>query len=180
VVEQVREGEAAQRHAQVGHVGEVGLGELAGRMDLGEVDLPLRAVQRPPRLDVPLQRAQLRGLVAPGMLRAEQLAEGLRLQRVAAFELGDDPGPVVEEGIRARPGGAGAFELAGQRAGLFVLAGGALTHAGAGRRLDLGAAFLAFSQQELYLGVCLHGVLPSSQGKAAMVQSPPARCFANR
>jgi len=54
--------------------------------------------------------------------------------------------------------GAWPFELAGKRAGVFILARGSFTHPCTSRRLDLCAAFLTFSQQEVYLGVFLHSV----------------------
>src|SRR5262249_7812649 len=155
----------------------VGLRQFSRCVDLGKIDLLLWAMQRTPRLDVALQRAQLTRLIASRLLDAEQLEEGLGLQRTVALELRNDPGPVVGEGSLTRPVGAWALELAGQCPGLFVLASGSLTHPRMGRRLDLGAAFPTFSQQELYLGVFLHGVLPLFlRGQNLMVQSPPAVC----
>ncbi len=174
VVDQMREGETTERHAQVGHVGEVGLGEPTRRMDLLEVDLTLGAMDGAPLLDVALQGPELDRLVAVGMLGAEQVEERLGLQRRVAFQLADDPGPALGEGIRARAMRPRAFELAGEGASLLIFAGGARTHPGAGCRLDLCPPLLTFVQQQRYLGVFLHGVLlfprrtpPSGHGSQA-------------
>ena len=114
VVDQVREGDAAQADAQVVHMGEVGLRKLARRAHLLRVALLLRAVQRGPLLDMALEGPQLDRLVAAGLLGAEEVEERLGLQGGIALQLADNPGPVVGEGIRARTMRPGTLELTGE------------------------------------------------------------------
>ena len=92
-------------------MGEVGLGHAARLMDLLEDDLLVRTMERTPGGDAALERAELAGLIAAGMLLAQQSKEGLGLQGTVALEVGLDPGPVGGKGIGARAIGARLFEL---------------------------------------------------------------------
>jgi hypothetical protein len=53
-------------------MGKVGFGPFAGAMDLGKHDLMVGTVQGAPVGDSALERAQLPGLIAFGMLRNQQ------------------------------------------------------------------------------------------------------------
>src|SRR6266567_7510766 len=70
--QQVREGHAAQRDAQVVHMGEIGLTSFTWLMPLFEDDILLRPMQRFPLRDVSLQGAHLDRLVPLGMLLTQQ------------------------------------------------------------------------------------------------------------
>jgi hypothetical protein len=84
VVHQMREGRTCQRDAQVLHVGKIGLGALAGRMDLFKDHLALWTLQGTPGGDLPLEGAQLRRTIAIGMALTEQRKQSGPLQgRVA-------------------------------------------------------------------------------------------------
>jgi hypothetical protein len=67
VVDQVGEGGAVQGDAQLGAVGEVGGGQPAGVVDLGEEDLLGRAVLGPPLPEPPLEGPHLAVGETPGM-----------------------------------------------------------------------------------------------------------------
>ncbi len=69
MVEQVREGRAAQRDPQRAHMREIGLRHPPRHLLLREHDLALRPLHGAPGRDVPLQRAHLSFLVASGVLR---------------------------------------------------------------------------------------------------------------
>ena len=167
--DEVREEDAGDGEAQVGHVGEVGLRPLAGPVDLGEDHLPGRAVLRAPRGDVPLQGPQLDRLVAPRVLVAQQGEEGRRLQRRIPLELRLDPGPVVGEGIAPRLVGARRLQLARQVALALILPHGPHAHPGAGGRLLLGLALGTFTLHQYYLRIGLHGLAPSSREAMLLV-----------
>jgi hypothetical protein len=79
VEDQVREGDPAESDPEIGHVGEVGLGDPARLVNLREEDLFVRAVLDPPDGDLALQSPQLACLVTPGMLLAEQPEQSGRL-----------------------------------------------------------------------------------------------------
>jgi hypothetical protein len=86
VVDQVRQRLALDRHAQLGHVREVGSAEPARRMVLGEEHLLVRPVRRPPVLDVTLQGAQLSVPEAARMPALQLLEQGLGLPAGRLFE----------------------------------------------------------------------------------------------
>ena len=79
MIDQVRERDAAQRHAQAIHVGEVGLRSLARLVDLRKDHLAFGTKLGAPGGDVPLQRAQLARLVAARMPIAQQTEQRLTL-----------------------------------------------------------------------------------------------------
>ena len=80
VINQVLEQLALDRHAQSGHVGEIRLAQRAGLVLLRKKNLLGGPLQRPPGLDAPLQRAQLRVLELARMLALQVLEQGLGLQ----------------------------------------------------------------------------------------------------
>ncbi len=103
-----------------------------------------RSVLGAPGGDMALERAQLVGLVAAGILLHQLGEERLGLEGGVARELGDHPGPVSVKGIGPRPMRAWLFELAGQFRQPLVFARGADAHAGSVGRLLLGFAFVTF------------------------------------
>src|SRR6266699_5238791 len=68
MIEQMRERLPGDRHFQVLHVGEIGLGTLSWGMALFKDHLLLRSMQCSPPGDMPAQRAILCGTVATRML----------------------------------------------------------------------------------------------------------------
>ena len=127
--QQVREGHAAQRDAQVVHMGEIGLTSFTWLMPLFEDDILLWPMQRFPLRDVSLQGAHLDRLVPLGMLLTQQRKQRCSLQGWVSLQLRHDPGPVFFKRVRPRPPGAGAFQFAGQLASAFIATGGSLAHA---------------------------------------------------
>jgi hypothetical protein len=132
VVDQVGEGAAGDGDTQVGAVGEVGGGQPAGVVDLGEEDLLGGAALGPPLLDPPLQRPQLAVGEAPGVQPLQGSEEGLGLQARVLGQLLLDPGPDAFERIFARPPGMLHAHLAGQPGQPPVLACRLAIHAGLG------------------------------------------------
>jgi hypothetical protein len=99
VVEPVRQRLARHRHADTGHVGEVGQAHPAGLVGLAEDDLPLRAVQRTPLADAPLERPPDPGAKL-GMPAHQLLENGDGPQAGARLQQGDDLGVEdVRQGI---------------------------------------------------------------------------------
>jgi len=128
VVDQVVERLAVDRDPQVRHVGEVGGAQPAGRVHLGEEHLLRRAVGGPPRLDPPLEGAELPVREPPGVLPLELPEQGQRFQpRVEGQPLGD-AGPDVGERVRVRPPRVRHPYLAGEPVEPAVLAGGLGIH----------------------------------------------------
>src|SRR6266511_3370527 len=158
MVEQVREGYARKGNAEVVHVGEVGLAQPTGWMDLLKDDLTGRPSLGAPERNVALKCAQLDRLVAARVAQTQFIEERLDLQGWVTLQLGLDPGPILRKGIgtsaRAR-----FLELRGQLGQAFIFAGGAQAHAGAGRSLFLGFAFTSFVQHASDLVVGFHDAL---------------------
>jgi hypothetical protein len=132
VVEQVGEGQAGQGDAQVGAVGEVGGGQPAGVVDLGEEHLPGRAELGPPALDPPLKRPQLAVGEAAGVLPLQILEQRLGLEAGIEGQLLLDPGPGPVKGVLACPPGVLHSYLAWQPVQLPVGACGLAVDAGLG------------------------------------------------
>jgi hypothetical protein len=129
VVDQVVERLAGDGHPQVRHVGEVGGAQPTGRVDLGEEHLLGRPLGGPPRLDPPLERAELSVREHARVLPLELPEQGQRFQpRVEGQPLGD-AGPDVGEGIRVCPPRVRHPYLAGEPAEPAVLARGLGIHA---------------------------------------------------
>jgi hypothetical protein len=102
VVDQVRERLPLDRHAQLGHVREVGRAEPARRMVLGEEHLLVRSMSRPPLLDPALQGAELSVREAARVSALQLLEEGLGLPAGRLFEQLDDLAPHIRERVFAR------------------------------------------------------------------------------
>ena len=107
------------RDAEVAHVGEVGQAHPAGLVLLAEDDVPLGAMQRPPRPDAPLQRAPHASAAVPDAVAAVSskiaMAAGRRrLQHRHDLGLEDRP----SGSGRRRP--RGAFFCDGSRGSLSI------------------------------------------------------------
>ena len=129
VVDQVLERLPVDGHPQVGHVGEVGRTQPPGRVDLGEEHFLRRSVARPPRLDAPLERAELAIGEPPGVLALELPEQGQRLQPGVEGQSLDDAGPDVGERVGVGAPGVRHPYLAGEPAEPAVLACGLGIHA---------------------------------------------------
>ncbi len=125
-------------------------------MDLLEDHFLVGTMQCTPAGDMALERAQLVGLIAPRMALTQELEQRLGLQRGIALELGVDPGPVGGEGVGAGALGARCLELAGERAGAQVLAGGGHAHPSPSGRLVDGFPLMSFTEHALHLAVRFH------------------------
>ena len=129
MVDQVRKRPTVDGHPQVRHVREVGGTQPTGRVDLGEEHFLRRSVARTPRLDPPLEGAELAIGEATGMFPLELPEQGQRLQpRVEGQTLGN-AGPDVGERVRVSTPGMRHPYLAGEPAEPAVLAGGLGIHA---------------------------------------------------
>lgn len=129
VVDQVLERPAVDRYPQVRHVREVGRAQPAGRVDLGEEHFLRRAAHHAPRLDPPLERAELAIGEATGMFPLELPEQGQRLQPRVQGQSLDDAGPDVGERVRVSAPGMRHPYLAGEPAEPAVLACGLGIHA---------------------------------------------------
>lgn len=116
VIDQMLERLARNRHAQLVHVREVGSGQSARFMLLGEEDLLGRSVQGPPAPDVPLQRPQLAVGEAARMPPLQFLKDGLALQAGLVLQEDADLLPDVGEGIGPLHPVMGPGQFAGQLA----------------------------------------------------------------
>ena len=79
VIEPMVKPNARDRHAQIGHVGEIRQSHPAGFMDLAEDHLLVRTMQSPPRADPTLQRAA-RAIGQVGMAPLHLFEDGHRAQ----------------------------------------------------------------------------------------------------
>ncbi len=130
VVDQGIERLTGDGHSQTGHVREVGGAQPAGRVDLGEEHFLRRTVAGPPRLDPPLEGAELSVGKPPGVFALEMREEGQRLQsRVEGQSLGDT-GPDGVERVRVGTSGMRHPCLAGEPGEPAVLACGLGIHPG--------------------------------------------------
>lgn len=129
VVDQVLERPAVDGHPQVRHVREVGRAQPTGRVHLGEEHFLRRSVARAPRLDAPLERAELAVREPTGMFPLELPEQGQRLQPGVEGQALDDAGPDVGERVRVSAPGMWHPYLAGEPAEPAVLACGLGIHA---------------------------------------------------
>lgn len=130
VVDQVVERLAVDGHPQVRHVGKVGGAQPAGRVDLGEEHFLRGTVGGPPRLDPPLEGAELPVREHARVLPLELPEQGQRLQSRVEGQPLDDAGPDVGEGIRVSTPRVRHPYLAGKPAEPAVLACGLGIHPG--------------------------------------------------
>ncbi len=129
VVDQVLERSAVDGHPQVGHVREVGGTQPTGRVHLGEEHFLRRAAHRAPRLDPPLERAELAIREHAGVFPLELPEQGQRLQPRIQGQAFDDARPDVGERVRVSAPGMWHPYLAGEPAEPAVLACGLGIHA---------------------------------------------------
>src|SRR6266511_2482375 len=155
MVEQVREGYARKGNAEVVHVGEVGLAQPTGWMDLLKDDLTGRPSLGAPERNVALKCAQLDRLVAARVAQTQFIEERLDLQGWVTLQLGLNPGPILRKRIGARAS-AGLLELTGKLSQAFIFAGSAHAHTSTSGGLFLGFAFVAFVSHTSNLVVGFH------------------------
>ena len=129
VVDQVVERLAGDGHPQVRHVGEVGGTQPAGCVDLGEEHFLGRPLGGPPRLDPPLEGAELPVREHARVLPLELPEQGQRLQPWVEGQPLDDAGPDGGERVRVSTPCVRHPYLAGEPAEPAVLARGLGIHA---------------------------------------------------
>src|SRR5437899_528128 len=76
VIDHVRKGFSCNGHAQILHMGEIGLGSLSGLVSLFKDDLLLRPRHSTPSGNVPLQGPDLGRSIATWVLLTEQRKQG--------------------------------------------------------------------------------------------------------
>ena len=128
VIDQVLERLALDRDRQRVHGGEVAGGQIAGVVDLLELDVLRRSVSRLPLADPALEGAPVRVVERTGVLGLEPVEERLGGQPRLGAQARGDGAPDVGEGIGARAVGARGFGGAGERAAGAVLACGLVVH----------------------------------------------------
>lgn len=122
VIDQVVERLAEDGDAELGHAGEVALGETSRLMDLGEEHLLGRPFEGPPLFDPPLQATEL-DVGEPSRIAALQVEEeGLGLEARVEPEQLEEFGPDVLERVLPGPPGMGDSSLTGEQVGVAVLA----------------------------------------------------------
>ena len=121
VIDQVIERLTGERDVQVVHAREVGGAQVAGRVDLIEEDLLGRPLDSLPRLDLPLQGAELAVGEPAREAALEILEEGLGLEPRIEFQLIEEFGPDLLERILPGPPGLGGERFTGQAIGVPVL-----------------------------------------------------------
>jgi hypothetical protein len=122
VIDHVVERLAEDGDAELGHAGEVALGEPTGLVDLCEEDLLGRPFEDTPSLDPPLQAAELDVGEPAGKAALEVEEEGLGLEAGIEPEHFEEFGPDLLEWVRPGPPGVRDASLAGEQVGVAVLA----------------------------------------------------------
>jgi hypothetical protein len=130
VIDQVVEWFAEDGDAELGHAGEVTLGEPTRLMDLCEEHLLGRPFEGPPLLDPPLQATELDVGEASWKAPLQVVKEGLGLEPRVEPELFEEFGPDTLERVLPGPPGMGNSPLTGERVGVAVLACRLLVDAG--------------------------------------------------
>ena len=156
MVDQVGKGAALDRHPEGCHVGEIGLAQLPGLVDLREIGLLGRSFQRSPDLDAALQGAQLAIGKAARLPELQVLEQTPRLQTRIIPKHVLELRPHLLEGIRTGAPGVLNLQLVGQAPGIAVLARRLLVHACLGR--GHGQRFFRLNQlhQSPHLGIGDH------------------------
>jgi hypothetical protein len=122
VIDHVVEGVAEDGDAELGHAGEVALGEPPRLMDLREEDFLGRPFEGPPPFDPALQAAEL-DVGEPAREATLQVEEeGLGLEARVEPEQLEQFGPDVLERVSSGPPGVRDSTLTGERVGVAVLA----------------------------------------------------------
>ncbi len=122
VIDQVVERLAKDGDAELGHAGEVALGEPTRLMDLREEDLLGRPFEGTPLLDPTLQATELDVGEPPRIAALQVEEEGLGLEARIEPEQFQEIGPDVLERVLPGPPGMGDPSLTGQEIGVAVLA----------------------------------------------------------
>jgi hypothetical protein len=108
--------------AELGHAGEVALGEPPRLMDLGEEDLLGRPFEDTPLFDSALQATELDVGEAAREASLQVVEEGLGLEPRVEPEQLEEFGPDILERVLPGPPGVRDSSLTGQRVGVAVLA----------------------------------------------------------
>jgi hypothetical protein len=122
VIDHVVERLAEDGDAELGHAGEVTLGEPARLMDLREVHLLGRPFEGPPLFDPALQAPELDVGKTPRESALEIREEGLGLEARVEPEQFKKFGPDILERVLPGPPGMGNSSLTGERVGVAILA----------------------------------------------------------
>jgi hypothetical protein len=130
VIDQVVERLAEDGDAELGHAGEVALGEPSRLMDLGEEDLLGRSFEDSPLFDPTLQATELDVGEAARKPPLQVEEEGLGLEPRVEPEQFQQFGPDILERVLPGPPGMRDSSLSGKRVGVAVLAGRLLVDLG--------------------------------------------------
>jgi hypothetical protein len=130
VVDQMVERLAGDGDAEIGHVGEVTLGEPARLVGLCEEHLLGRPFEGAPPLDPPLQATELDVGESARMAPSQVVEQGLGLKPRVEPELLDQFGPDLLERVLPGPPGVRDTPPTGERVGVTVLACRLLVDAG--------------------------------------------------
>ncbi len=122
VIDQVVERLAEDGDAELGHAGEVALGEPTRLVDLGEEDLLGRPFEGTPPFDPALQTTKLDVRETPRITPLQVEEEGLGLEARVEPEHFKEIGPDILERVLPGPPGVRDSALTGQRVGVAVLA----------------------------------------------------------
>ena len=130
MIDQVVERLAEDGDAELGHAGEVALGEPTRLVDLGEEDLLGRPFESTPLFDPALQATELDVGETPWKTPLQVEEEGLGLEPRVESEQFAQFRPDVLERVLPGPPGMRDSSLTGQRVGVAVLAYRLLVDAG--------------------------------------------------
>ncbi len=122
VIDEVVEGLAEDGDAELGHAGEVALGEPTRFVDLGEEDLLGRPLEGTPPFDPTLQATELDVGEPTGKAALKVEEEGLGLEARVEPEQFQQFGPDVLERVLPGPPGVRDSSLTGEQVGVAVLA----------------------------------------------------------
>jgi hypothetical protein len=122
VIDHVVERLAEDGDAELGHAGEVALGEASGFVDLGEEDLLGRPFEGSPLFDPPLQATELDVGEPPRIAALQVEEEGLGLEARIEPEQFEEIGPDILERVLPGPPGMRDSPLTGEQVGVAVLA----------------------------------------------------------
>jgi hypothetical protein len=122
VIDHVVEGLAEDGDAELGHAGEVTLGEPPRLMDLGEEDLLGRSFEGPPLFNPALQGPELDIGESAREASLQVVEEGFGLEPRVEPEQFEEFGPDVLERVLPGPPGVRDSSLTGKRVGVAVLA----------------------------------------------------------
>jgi hypothetical protein len=156
--QQVREGLAGDRHAEVGRMREIDRGFATGHRDLLEEHLGLDAVLRPPIAKAPLERPLLPRVKLLRVARPQHLQHPFRFEDalgVASQERLDIGAPDRRKRIRTRPPIPGPFRRRRHRTGV-PLPSRPQTHPTGRCCPRLGLAIHTFLPHEPNLRICDH------------------------